>query len=267
MNAGQWAFWIAIAAFIAGAGKFLDENHIGEKRKASTRTALIRMFLWLDQRKVPDLGEPLLRLGRRLHGSPSLLLLPFGLAFSYWAIVTAFYIGREFFGPANVEGYWSYLAGWIPSDRTAIMWVGFLVLFSVPALVGLALIANYFHRASLAESQWQVLGLLTKGIVGSIAVSLLGAALALAFGRAAGYALPILVTASLASVIVPALFLLLTIALVICRLALRLSQRILLQIFNVASSPEKSPFTYATSLLGVLVLGGKVLQELLKTGD
>lgn len=267
MNAGQWAFWIAIAAFIAGAGKFLDENHIGAKQKAATRTALIRVFLWLDQRTVPDLGEPLLRLGRRIHGSPILLLIPLGLAFSYWAIVTAFYVGREFFGPANVEGYWSYLAGWIPSDRTAILWVGFLVLFAAPALIGLALIAKYFHRASLAQSQWHVLALLAKGIVGSVLVSLIGAALALAFGRAAGYALPVLVTASLASILIPALFVLLTIALVLCRLALRLSQRVLLQIFNVASSPEKSPFTYASSLLSVLVLGGKVLQELLKTGD
>lgn len=263
MSASQWAFWIAVSAFIAGAGKFLDENHIGAAQKAATRTTLVRMFLWLDQRRVPDLGEPLLRLGRRLARPPTLLLLLVVPAFTYWSIVTAFYVGREFFGPANVESYWSYLASWIPSGPTAAFWVAFLALFAVPALLGLVLIARYFHRASLAQNQWHSVVLLVKGVAGSVAVSLAGATLALAFGGGAGYALPILIAASLASALLPLLFVLATLALILCRLALRLSQQVLLQIFNVASSPEKSPFTYASSLLGVLVLGGKVLQELL----
>jgi hypothetical protein len=48
------------------------------------------------------------------------------------------------------------------------------------------------------------------------------------------------------------------------RLILQVSQSVLLNIFDVASDPKHSPFTYACSLVGVLILVMKVLMEVNK---
>jgi hypothetical protein len=61
----------------------------------------------------------------------------------------------------------------------------------------------------------------------------------------------------MASVVLPMLFAGLTLLLIFVRYGIKLVRSLLLQIFDVASSPTVSPFTYASSILGLIILAAK----------
>jgi hypothetical protein len=61
MTFAQWAFWLALGAFIAASGKFLDDYHIKTATKTKIREVLVKWFIWLDAHKVPDLGGVVLK--------------------------------------------------------------------------------------------------------------------------------------------------------------------------------------------------------------
>ena len=84
----------------------------------------------------------------------------------------------------------------------------------------------------------------------------------LVMGGVSAYTPPVLVMASLSSIVIPGIFAFLTIFLIIARLFVRAAQWVMLHVFDVASNPEKSPYTYASSLLGLLILLFKLAQEL-----
>lgn len=264
MSAGLWAFWLAAAALIAGAGKFLDDYHIKARTKSKIRDVLINLFVWLDKQSVPDLGGFILSYIKRLLSMRGLGMSMVAILLACWAILSTFYLGREFIGPPNIESYLFYLVNWIPRDRTALIWIGFLVAILVPAFLGLIVMARYFHSASMSDSDRRRIFFLVVGILLGLSIALLGTGISLGISMVAieggGYFLPLIVAASLASLALPSLLALSTIALVLFRWILKFIQFILLEIFDAASSPSISPFTYASSLLSLIVLGAKVIQ-------
>jgi hypothetical protein len=137
---------------------------------------------------------------------------------------------------------------------------------AIPAMAGLVFIAYMFRNAGLARRQFSRIAFLALGVFGSVCISLVGYCLASlydAFCNCVEYSnLGVLAAASVASVVAPVAFAILTISLIVCRLVLRLTQLVLLHVFNVASGPDKSPFLYASSLLSIGALGAKVIQEL-----
>jgi hypothetical protein len=66
MTAEKWALLLALAAFIIAIGKFLGNYHFSKAAKDSARSVLVRMFVWLEDRSVPDLSKPILILMHRL---------------------------------------------------------------------------------------------------------------------------------------------------------------------------------------------------------
>jgi hypothetical protein len=74
------------------------------------------------------------------------------------------------------------------------------------------------------------------------------------------YTLPIIFMAAMASFALPAFLAICTMALILVRKMVRLTQLVLLQVFDVASSPQKSPFAYASSVFALLILAVKVIQ-------
>jgi hypothetical protein len=267
MTAEKWALLLALAAFIIAIGKFLDDYHISKATKDSARSVLVRIFVWLDDRTVPDLSKPILISMHRLFVARLGRLIAVSIIFSYWATVSALYICRSFFGPSNTRSYIGYLlGGWIPEDGIWFTTAPLVASMAVPAMLGLTFIAYFFHRASLARSKPRCIALLISGVVGSICISLVGSKLAYLYDKLNGSVnydgTSVLAIASLASVVVPVVFASLTAMLIVCRWCLRLVKLVLLNVFNVASSPEKSPFIYASSLLSVGMLGVKIIQEL-----
>jgi hypothetical protein len=259
MTLAQWAFWLAIAAFIVASGKFLDDYHIKTATKTKMREVLIKWFIWLDAHKVPDLGGVILKGLLTVFQIRRILLVAMSLAAVYWATLSTFYLGRQIFGPKNNQSYVDYLLNWVPLDDSAPYWMAFLALIIVPQLLGLLAMAHLFHHASLTDSDASRLLLLGKGLVFGTLLGLLGGVLSILVFGPGPYGIMIFV-AGLSSILVPALMALLTLLLIFVRYGIKLVRFILLQIFDVASSPTVSPFTYTTSLLGVIILAAKVCQ-------
>ena len=263
MSGAEWAFWLAFAALIAASGKFLDDYHIKAQTKAKIRGILIRWFVWLDAHKVPDLGGLVLTTLRSLFQTPRPLLVAVSLAVAYWATLSAFYLGRGILGPPNDQSYSSYLLTWIPLDSSAPYWMLFLCAMLVPGVLGLFAMAYAFHRASLANGDGRRLALLAAGLLVGTSLALSGAVLALLVFGGGGYAIVNVILAGAGSVALPALLAGLTLLLILMRYGIKFARFLLLQVFHVASSPTVSPFTYASSLLGVIILAAKVVQAAL----
>jgi len=268
MSPVSWGFWLALAAFVAAAGKFLDEYHIDKEARSKVRSVLVSLFLWLDARAVPDLGLPIWRLVKRIYSANRLLSILSALVITYWSTLTALYIARTILGSANPKPYLTYLIDWIPADSSPIQWLSLLFALSIPALAGVVFIAGTFHRASVVDNDLLKLVLLGVGMVGSVGLAVSGPILAsfiaVATRHGTGYdsqsGPDILEYAAFASVLVPIAFATQTIVLICIRTLLRVVRFVALHVFNVASGPTISPFTYASSLISVLIVGIKVLQ-------
>jgi hypothetical protein len=144
MTFAQWAFWLALGAFIAASGKFLDDYHIKTATKAKIREVLVKWFIWLDAHKVPDLGGVVLKGFRAVLKIRRFLLVAVSLAAVYWATLSTFYLSRQIFGPKINQSYLDYLLNWVPLDETTPFWIGFLTLILVPQLLGLLAMARLF---------------------------------------------------------------------------------------------------------------------------
>jgi hypothetical protein len=260
MSAGQWAFWLALAGFIAAAGKFLDDYHITSVTKSRARDVLVQWFMWIDGQKVPDLGGLVLRAMRSFLKIRRILLLAIGLAAAYWAILSAFYLGREVFGPANEQSYTVYILFWVPLDESAPYWLAYLATIIIPSISGLAAMAYFFHRASITGRDIWRFAFLSVGILVAPMFAILSVFGTLLIYGMDAVTLSIIFMAAMASFALPAFLAICTMALILVRNMVRLAQLVLLQVFDVASSPQKSPFAYASSVFALLILAVKVIQ-------
>jgi hypothetical protein len=235
VSAGQWAFWLAVAALIAGAGKFIDDYHVKSTTKSRIRDVLVRWFIWLDDRKIPDLGGFVLKLISRLLSAKRLLLLAFGFVATYWATLTCFYLVRQNLGPPTNDSYVMYILKWLPLDRSSLYWLTYLTLIALPSLIGLVTTAHFLHRASIARGNRQMVWLLVSGFFAGIALALSGGFAALLIFGPGGYGIFVIVV-GLGSLIVPSALTACVLALMIIRSGITLVRHLLLVLFDVASS-------------------------------
>lgn len=263
MAALHWSLWIALAALLAGAGKFLDDYHISKQSKSVARDALTRWFIWLDEQVVPDLGAPILAAVSRILSARRLWLILAGLSIAYLSTTTAFYVGREFFGPANTQGYVEYVLSWLFIDDRVTFWLVYFLALAIPAIGGLAFIAYCFHRAAQTRGAAKRLAFLLIGVIGSAIICSSASLIIILIGGVSAYGPPVLAMASVSSILAPSLFAILTAVLMLSRVFVRGVQLILLRLFDVASNPEKSPYTYASSLVSLFILLLKLAQELI----
>jgi hypothetical protein len=189
------------------------------------------------------------------------------LIFALWAAVTVFYISRKIFGPAVKEPYVIYLWRWIAWDADTIYWLFFLGSFVASALLGSFALAHFFHRASTTELDLTRFSFLLLGLLSAVAVAVGIAVVDLLVFGGGGYSAPFVLIASIMGLAVPLCLAIVTAFLVALRIVISFLRVLLLNVFDVASSPMVSPFTYASSLLGVCILLFKVLHVAIGTSS
>lgn len=259
---GEWAIWFAVAALVVGGGKFLDDYHIRTSTKSKAREYLVRAFLWLDAKTVPDLGGAILLLTRRLLSLRAVIVMLAALLFATWATMTAFYVGRAIYGPPHTEGYLLYIANWLTRSES-LFWGGFLTALVVPSTLGLIVTASWFRSASDATTGPKRITFLAVGLLLGAGLALSGTALLLATLGTGGYRVLLIPTASVAATALPAVLFIVTISLMFVRCLLYAGQRLALNVFDVASAPATSPFTYLFALMGIVTLAAKAVQAIL----
>src|SRR4051794_29186547 len=108
-NVLDLGLWLASSALIAAAGVFLDKYHISKSTKSRLQDYLVHLFFGIEEKKVPDISEtvtyPFLILTSRLGLVGSIF---FFIPFSYFAMVSTAYFGRQALGKEVEEGYVHY---------------------------------------------------------------------------------------------------------------------------------------------------------------
>ncbi|KQU73813.1 MULTISPECIES: hypothetical protein [unclassified Rhizobacter] len=260
---------------LVAAAKFLDDYHIKADTKTKTRDALVRAFIFLDRPTVLNVPAVAyhfvaLRLSRRF-GPFGWILFWIGC---YIAVVATFYLGRRV-----LEPNWDY-----PIPRYAITWIdsAYWACFMLFA-VGTAS-ASYFLVVFLTRRWNKSTSLLGQGSFMLLAVALLLTAAAttligfLVFGALnPDSGLPV-VGGSGAALGNPIFLLILTvlclwhlvflsaamIALTLFRATYLLAHKSISSVIDAASDPKISPFQYLATMLALLGLAFKVVEELLK---
>ena len=271
----SWGIWIATAVLIGGVAVFLDKYHVSEDARDSTRSLLIRFFVFVDKARIPNFAHELVRFVRRLWGSWWHLGLVTFILFAYWAIVSTFYIGRDILGAKPTDSYWMYLVTWIPFDRTAPHWIAVLLWGAAIGLIALLVCSKILSKITpTSESIAQLGYALLSSLVGWLFV-FIGAggsllffsegptSVSVPFYSGALLELP-LFSLFLSFVAVTPSFIIVNLVfwLILVRLFLRLLKFVSLRVFDAASAPENSPFAYASALIGVCVLLIKLVKEL-----
>ncbi|MEA2561410.1 MAG: hypothetical protein QOH06_2914 [Acidobacteriota bacterium] len=253
MNENEWAYWIAVAALIAGAGRFVDEYHLRAVTKSLLRDKLIHAFFLLEARKIPDVGGFVLSPLRKAFTLKRVLLSAsflFGLSAASVVVIAV----RS---KTQLSTIWEYSL----RDLSPMMWLALLSGFAVPAVGGGSFLAYFFHHASTTDRDFLRVGLLALGILAATGMAVLGATFGATILDSHSLLLSqLLLFSALAGLAIPICIAAVTVLLVVVRIMIGLVRISLLRIFDVASSPAVSPFTYASALIGVLILLFKVVQ-------
>lgn len=269
----SWGLWIAIAASLVGAGTFLDRYHVSEEQRNTLREFLIQGFIFIEKPTIPDFSKIVFGFFKKLWQSWRYLGFVLFLVITYWAIVSTFYIFRVFLELPPENGYWHYVINWISLDESPLFWIGVLLWG-----VGLGFISVYTvsillnkinkHDSVLPQMGWAMLAnfvaylYLIVGFIGSFIIFSGGPdAVEIPVSGPMMIFSPFTLFLSLVTVFPAILWVGLIGNLIFLRLLLQVSRYILLRIFDVASDPKHSPFTYACSLGGVLILIVKVVVE------
>lgn len=256
-----WAPWIACATLFVAVGKFLDQYHIRNATRSAARDFLVRAFMWLDARIVPDYGKGLLRLAsfftsRRIVAGAIFLLL-----FGPVGAITVFYIGRLTFGPQPESSYFYYLASWM--DLGSLFWIYFLAVITAGGSLAAICAAYFNHLASICISDWRRVMLLLAGLIIPACLIRVTVFIILKIFAGGGYMIGTVIWAVFLSA-VPFMFLeSMTLLTIFVTLALKLLRAVCLNVFDSASDPRTSPFLYGFSFLGLGTLIAKTLLELL----
>jgi len=272
----SWGLWIAIAASLIGAGTFLDRYHVSEEQRNRLREFLIQCFIFVEKPIIPDFSKVVFRIFKKLWRSWRYFGFILFLVILYWAIVSTFYIFRIWLELPPENGYWRYVINWISLDESPLFWgsvllwgvgLGFISVYTVSILL------NRINRydSVLPQIGWAVLANLVAYlyvIVGFFCSFILFSggpdAVVPVSGPMMGFTTPFTLFLTYVTVFPAILWVGLIGNLIFLRLLLQISQYILLKVFDVASDPKHSPFTYACSFGGVLILFVKVVAELSK---
>ena len=271
----EWGLWIAGLGLLVAAAKFLDEYHIKVHTKSATRDALVRAFIFLDQPRVLNVPAEIYH---RVSVGISRRLGPFGwLIFwigCYFAVVTAFYLGRRVLEPDWDYPFPTYALTWVDSA----FWAAFM-LFAVGTSTATYLLAGVLTRrwngsgTLLGQATFMLLTLglfLVAAVITGIGFFVFGiinhnSALPIATGSGIGLGNPIfLLTLTVLClwhlVFISAAMVFLT----LFRATYIVSHKAISSVLDAASNPKVSPYQYLATMLALLGLGFKVIDELLK---
>lgn len=243
--------WIAVAALIFAAGKFLDANYIGNPAREWARTKLISAFLFLERPLLP-----------RLFGHRAVLI-----ASSLFAAFYTWILLWEASLPPEV------LHSFFPGQDPKVTQTGLLLACSV--------LTFRFLRDSLSFLESQVdsarrysdfarrfHAMRVRATRFMLGFSPIAYAILFVLGIRDMTAYDIVTSVALAlisSSMLYILLLILYIALSILNYIIIFLQRIAQHLFDKASSPKTSPFTYFAELLSFGVLIAKLVQEYVKS--
>ncbi len=274
ISALNWGLWGAASALIVAIGIFIDRYHLSNNVKDSARTFLIKCFLAVERPKIPQFAQSAVGFLRKLWRSWWHLGLLAFMLFVYWAVVSVFYLGRIVLGIRAEIPYLRYVLTWIPFDNTAPFWVAVLVWGALVGVAALLAVSAILLKINTTGNVWEQLSWsFLAYLIGWTFVAAGTPVSLLIFSHGPEFqAIPAsahLTEKPLFSLIlsffssVPALFYSnIVFLLILLRLILKAAQRVLLNVFNVASSPRNSPFAYLCSLLGIGVFGIKLIKEL-----
>ena len=272
----EWGLWIAACSLVVGVAKFVDEYHIRNDIKSTTRDLLISAFFFLDRPKIANFPKT-------IYGHLAALLQRFGklawiaaVLVAYATIVASFYVGRHYIGDSPNSGFLEYALTWVNSVFWAIVLL-WGICAGAASFISVGAFLDRWNRSDSLVRQW-VISALTLILLAMIA-----------FGTAAGFfilgslnpesGLPGIVAGSGVLLVGHPLFLL-TLATVCLWHAIALSvamllltafrslyllvHKFVLSVLNAASSPKVSPFQYFAALIALGAMTFKVIDEISK---
>lgn len=259
----SWLITIGIVSVLVAGGNFLDEHHIDGSVKSKARDFLVRCFFWLECHQVPSFGHRMLaRIAAVIKKRQTGLFLGVFL-FAPVGAIHVFYFGRMLFGPHYHGSYTQYLLDWLNAAGSFI-WLYFLVLVALSGVCTFAACAYFNQKASLSLSSMATIGFLLLGTVAPFVIAMLATALIMLLCGGGGYLAPVILAAVLLFA-VPAIVM--EVATFMCIFfvgLLNVLRWLLMNICDSATKPTTSPFLYASSLGGLLVLIAKTFMETIK---
>lgn len=251
MDLKNWSFWIAMAALVAGGGRFLDEYHIRLSYKERVRTALVRIFVALDDRKTLDLG----RLSHRTFGrlSRSYLYIIIWTTSYFGIIVYSMILSNHgSFSADNHSSLEQYAVSILgESAPQHWVWAAIVLLMLANSLLSWGAMTLLFYKALTVTKLCRrraivILGFLV-GLFGTFPVGFRLNDLVVEADRNLSFAGSMF--------IVPSIALATYVLIIYMAYALNFVVRFLsLHILDVASGPKTSPFTYASAIISLLIL-------------
>jgi hypothetical protein len=264
----EFGIWIAIAALIAGLGKFLDDYYVGKGAKDRIRSALIRGFVFLE--------TPLLS---RLNpfGPPNLWMIWFTLAYMASLFMYSTVIDRIGTWSGN-PWFIAYLK--VPSASIllsaaslSILWVRNFSFWLIERSI--KRLDEAGPPPSITDQPEAVRQLAVALVQRRVRwMNIVGLALlvvwAVILGRhfpqlhTVGEAGKIIAYAFVPTLLLYVLFYAVIVFLLLLNVAVKLVQKIIQHTFDKGSAPTTAPFTYFGALIGLLVLIAKIAEASLK---
>jgi hypothetical protein len=256
-----WISALALAGFLISLGQFLDKYHISLKTKDKARLLLVRGFVFLDGISIPDVPRAIfmvtLRPHERLSATFCLLLYMANLLVVLAAIFGVMNISWEF-ALGIMLTVVVFIAVFPHEDWWAkINLIDFFAFFFVGIPLASFLILRFVFKRGY-DHKWRFVRILSTPLTIISIVVAQAAALYVAYisGNLDDYVTPGLVVGFTAPVI---LLILLVVMAMIVKAIVQLIRKVTLLMFQAASEPQMSPFSYAAALMGILVLGVKLV--------
>ena len=269
----SWALVIAVAAFLIGSGKFIDDFYPESTGtiKGRLQTLLVRLFLKLERVKIPDLP---MTISRFVFSADHRLTLKRIAVMSviYFIIVFIIYCVLTYtVASINIRSVplMAFVASCfatpifmcisLPFGRLGIKLIRRTNLaiqrFLTPIfLIGITVIITVLTFVIVETLSWEMHGKFVPYIMDlhnyNVVIAAIGIFIMMTIpGALIEPTIPILIVAALSGILLAYLFLV---------------RIILMAIFEKASDPKKSPFAYFFSLFGVGLLVIKLMQEIFK---
>lgn len=254
---------MAIAAFVAALGKFGDDYYFKHDTRNWLRDHLTRWFFFVDDVRIPDFVDLLLRWFRG-----RILRVVIVLLCSLYALLIGSITGL--LDLLLVSGPLLVVAPMLLAFFAPIFLDDFLISNTAVTLIGAS--ASMWcmgraarHRAVARRILWVTAAALIPWVVAAV-----NAFLAYRIGLDGHpytseiklmLALAFVMPGAIAASQPIAILLVLTCGFASLRTGLRVVQWALLHIFDVASHPRNSPLTYFCALLSIFILGTRIVLE------
>lgn len=261
MLLSSWAIWISLAILIAALGSFIDRYHIKSDLKSNIRELLIRWFIYLDEHSIPDIAGWVIYLFKKFFWPKRLYLLPLHMLLALYTTITLFYFYRLAHNPPGTS-YVVYILAWFSDGEQSLYWILFMLALVVPLIL-----YNYFFSLLYKSLQREPK---TEFKIIIILFALLSFPIFLGFAVCLSILVPITPSygfftfiGAISFLICQALILLAYLFLFIIKKLVNIAKKSMMYLFDIASSPENSPFTYFSALLSVFILLAKFIESIM----